>query len=1312
MANTNFIITAKDATGPAFASAANGLAGLAAKATAVTSAITLIGGAASISGFVAFTRQTINAQDELSKLSQKTGIAVESLAGLEFAAEQSGVELDKVAKATRAFTLLVAEAGDASSESAKKLAQLGLSYKDLKDLSPEKQLLALADALTKFSEQDRAVAFTSVFGQKMADLIPLLSSGSKGLAELIEQGKKLNPVTAESAKKAEQFNDQLNLLNKSVSALGREALQGLIPGLARVTDEMVRVTQQSGLLAGAFAGVKQLFVESFGNPKILGDVGTLRREIIKTKETIDQLSTKKDSVFFDNNALQHEKEKLADLEGQLQKAIGTSRDVIKAKDDEAESQKRFGDALAEAAKKQEEAEKGKQNAARASGEAAKKRKEEIDAAYRIESDYVKLLTIERKALVDLVKPFSDSAKSAVDQVNALRQNNEALELSRSRQISLEAAIQLTTIARLEEKKVTAANVDAVAQIDKEIAARKEMVQIIQTGDAKKAGDDIRKSELQAYEQFSVQAARNIQTNLAQGIRDGFQNGFKSGIQGLLVGLADTASRIVSEVLAAKLLQSSGVGGSLGLFNAASNGLSLASAARGGFGLNGLVGGGLSRLGGVAGAFGGGLAGSSAGIFSNIGGAGTAFIGGPGTALGGAGLGGAATAGASFASLAGPVAALAAGFLGGRALAGDKKIAGIGGTEAALIGTALGGPIGAVVGGAILKLFGRGPFKFRQQSFQGEVSASGFEGDFTNVERAKGGLLRSNAHRSTSEALSKELDDTLDTTLKSFFAAGKEFAKNLSLPASLVNNFTTEIQVKSEKGKRVTAEAIDELIATIPDKIAESLLPTVAQFAKTGEGAAQTLTRLNAEFVSLTQAAQNLGASSGFAKRLVDDLGFSARTAFVDQVGGIEALAEKSAFFFNSFLEDTEKVPLMVASLGEQLEALGVSASLTKEQFKGLVQAVGTSNELRIGLLNLQEEFLNTRNASKALEDQLKQNARTNLDSAFSALQESVGRERDKLTDSYNKSLAQITTQISSVTSNVARLRSLSDALKNTANAINPISLDDARKQIQDAIKSGVTDLDSLRPALDKLGQNDTSGFSTRTDFLRSQGVSAGLVNKLGEKTEKQLSVAEKSLRALEGTRDTLGIKFDQQLSRLDSLVTAAQDEAKATQGLSTALLSLVQALGGFNRAISGAGGTPVDPGGLVTGGNPSISSKDIVNFANVHTPLQTYREAIKRGVSSDQIVASGKYTRAEIDKFLKDNKLPSFDVGGIVPRTSLALVHKGERVINPQQNEAIVELLGQILLTVQASGGDVKATYQLLKNMTNDGLALNTKTAA
>ena len=98
--------------------------------------------------------------------------------------------------------------------------------------------------------------------------------------------------------------------------------------------------------------------------------------------------------------------------------------------------------------------------------------------------------------------------------------------------------------------------------------------------------------------------------------------------------------------------------------------------------------------------------------------------------------------------------------------------------------------------------------------------------------------------------------------------------------------------------------------------------------------------------------------------------------------------------------------------------------------------------------------------------------------------------------------------------------------------------------------------------------------------------------------------------------------------------------------------------------------------------------------------------------STGETFQSGKYSRAQIDQFLKDNKLPSFDVGGIVPKTSLALVHSGERIINPQQNLAIVDLLNQLLIATKSGAGYSQSVYNMLKNISPDGQSIRTVAAA
>lgn len=1142
MATTSIILTAKDATGAAFASANSNISGLASSALKLSGVLGTIGAGAAVGAIGAFVKSTLDAQDSLSKLSQKTGIAVESLAGLEFAAEQSGVELEKVAKATRAFGLLVAESADSTSGASDKLRQLGLSYKDLKDLSPEKQLLALADALQKFGKEDRAVALTATLGQKMADLIPLLSGGSKELGTLIEQGKKYNPVTEQSAKDAEKFNDQMNALSKSAGSLGRAMVQDLIPGFTRISQAMTDAAKSGGFLSVALAGVKQLFTESFGNPKILGDVGQIRREIMKTQETIGTLSGKKDSVFFDKNALIHEQEKLAALEVSLQKAIGVSRESLAATDANTEGTKKFAIAIDDSNIKLKK-----------NNDAENARKKAIDDAMRVEHEYVTLLKIERQARQDLLKPYQDGARSAKERVLTLRDEQQALRLSRTNQISMQQAIEETTISRLEEKRAITKDTEAVAAIEQEIAARREIIGVIKQSelDTENLGK-INKIVTDDVSQLWTQAGRNIQSSLASGIF----NFFDDGLKGMLKNVASTVGRIMSEFAALRLAQGIGLAG---MFGAAGSASAAGSAISGGSILSGAANIGSNALGLVRGGFGlGGLL-SGGGAFSNLGGAGTAFIGGPGTALGGSGLGGAASAGAGFAAVAGPAIALFAVDAIGRLIGGDKKL---GGAEKI-----------PVIGGFLAGLFGRGPMKFRQQSLQGDFSQGGFDGEFTNVFRSKGGLFRSNGHKSVQEELSTKQQQLFDDTVTGLYSSSRKFAENLGLSTSLVDTFTKEIQIKSEKGKTITEEAIAEMFAGFADSLAANVIPGLEQFGKGSERLFETFERLNSEFSGLTAGAQNLGASVEYAKELITGMSISARTEFVDAAGGIEALGSKTSFFFQNFLNQSEQFAVKSSALADGLKKLGLSADTTIDQFKALVQATGTSNELRIGLLDLAPAFLEVKSAVQET----------------AASIESVRDNVALLSADFAKN--SLASAISLINNEIDKLVTFAESLKSTVDDIQPQSLNSARDQIieaTNAAKSGkITDVSG---ALSTISGQTSAGFSNRRDFELSKSLSVSLISKLAE-------------------------------------------------------------------SISGS-----------------------INFRRASIADDTNRVS----------------------------KLQSFASGGVVPRTGLALIHKDERVINPQQNEAIVDLLKIVADAVKSSGYSTDQMYSLLRNMTNNGTALNT----
>lgn len=1335
---TQINITAKDSTAAAFASANNNLSSLASTAVKVGASLSAVGAGSALTFMAAFTRQTLDAQDELFKLSQKTGVAVESLAGLEFAAEQSGVELEKVAKATRVFRELVVEAADSTSEAAKKLGQLGLSYKDLKDLSPEKQLLALADALSKFGKEDRPIALTSVLGQKMADLIPLLSNGSSELQKLIDQGKKLNPVTEESARKAEQFNDQMNLLSKSVSALGREMVQGLIPSFARITDEMVKVTQQSGFLSGALAGVKQLWVESFGNPKILGDVGQIRREIFKTQDAINSLEKKRGSFFFDENALLHEKEKLVALQNDLQGAIVKSREVVAAQDANTESTKRFTVAL-------DTTNKPLATRAEKIDLIAKKMADQS----RIESEYVKLLVIERKAQADLLKPYQDSAKSAVERLEKMQQEAKALDLSQKEQISLAHAIELTTIARLEEQKIITKDSSVIAEIQKEINARKQIISVIQQSESKtKALATVNRQTTDEVSQLWIQAGRNIQSALANSIF----NFFDDGLKGMVRNVKDAVLRILSEFAALKIAQSVGLtgyfgggagsagslaslfggiggsGGSAGIsaMNLSTLGTNSAGLLRSGFGATGLTAGAVEAIGSYYGsaylsAFGAGMngvgtAGAASGIFSNVGGAGTAFIGGQGTAIGGSGMGTAATMGARFGTGIATAGAAALGVTLGTLIAGNKKIMGMDGATTSSIGALVGGGIGvaagagggvaagaaagsvvpvigtiigAIVGGLVAAGFGHGPYKFRQQSLQGEVSSGGIDGSLTNVYRSKGGFFVSNRHKSYESEIPDKLDSLIDKTIQGYFKSVRKFTENLGFSTDLVDNYTEQIQIKSEKGKQITEEQVKSIFDTLADNVAKRVIPNIEQFSLIGEKAGDTFARLNSEFVSLVNGVENLGASVAYAKQIVGSMSIEARSAFVEQAGGIERINQLSAGFFDGFLTEQEKLGVRTDQLSDALSKLGLSTNLTKEQFKSLVQSTDTSNELRIALLELVPAFLAVRNAQNQLIGVTNDlvDSELNLTSLRSELLASYGKERNELESTIDK------------------FKNISSTLREFKNSLvlgqlSPLTpqqkLEEARTQFNRtralADKGDQNALAELPRISQEFLQASQTYNASSAAYISDFELVKSVLDKASASALSQSEISQKQLDELKSTVEYLtGIKDENRTTNeiLKELLAATlnskgnagistkdiQDFFAANPNMSAKDIANAAIKYGVSKDQLVSAGVKSEAINKYTGG-ATVTDKDIIDFVKSGaTPMQIYQAAVANGVTSARLSKVTGISMIDINKFVKDNNLQSFAKGtDFIAKSGIVMAHRGEAIVPSSTTEEIKKL--------------------------------------
>jgi hypothetical protein len=144
-----------------------------------------VAGAAVVAGLSAITKQVIDTGDALSKMSVKTGVAVEDLSKLEYAANLSGVSFEQLEKGLVTLGQQIGSAGAGNAEAAKKFESLGVSVRDSGGkLRPTIEVFYdIADAIAALPEgAAQTNAAIDIFGAKVGrDLVVALAGGSEAI---------------------------------------------------------------------------------------------------------------------------------------------------------------------------------------------------------------------------------------------------------------------------------------------------------------------------------------------------------------------------------------------------------------------------------------------------------------------------------------------------------------------------------------------------------------------------------------------------------------------------------------------------------------------------------------------------------------------------------------------------------------------------------------------------------------------------------------------------------------------------------------------------------------------------------------------------------------------------------------------------------------------------------------------------------------------------------------------------------------------------------------------------------------------------
>lgn len=175
---------------------------------------------------------TADWQGKFQDMSQQAGVTVETLSGLEVAFSTTGGNIDTAVQSLIIFQSKMVDAGDASSKTGKLFKELGITSTDV-----DQALRQAITGLSKIGEEfKRTDAARDLFGRGAKSFLAITKETNGDLDKLIDKLRAMGVLlSGDAAKSADEFNDQLAILQfqlRGVGAvIGREMLPPILSAL-------------------------------------------------------------------------------------------------------------------------------------------------------------------------------------------------------------------------------------------------------------------------------------------------------------------------------------------------------------------------------------------------------------------------------------------------------------------------------------------------------------------------------------------------------------------------------------------------------------------------------------------------------------------------------------------------------------------------------------------------------------------------------------------------------------------------------------------------------------------------------------------------------------------------------------------------------------------------------------------------------------------------------------------------------------------------------------------------------------------------
>ena len=171
---------------------------------------------------LSFLSNTFKQLGEVADQVDRSGLSAEQFQGLAYAAQQSGVSVNVLAKATRQLRVDMAEAAAGTGKKIEMFKALGVTMEQLKAGDATSVFLAISAALGGGADDsERLLITTALFGDKIGnDILPMLSDFQKLQKDIADAPI----VDAKTLKAMGDYNDGMDRLNASMVKLAANLL--------------------------------------------------------------------------------------------------------------------------------------------------------------------------------------------------------------------------------------------------------------------------------------------------------------------------------------------------------------------------------------------------------------------------------------------------------------------------------------------------------------------------------------------------------------------------------------------------------------------------------------------------------------------------------------------------------------------------------------------------------------------------------------------------------------------------------------------------------------------------------------------------------------------------------------------------------------------------------------------------------------------------------------------------------------------------------------------------------------------------------